>query len=561
MGSRLLFARNLLGIAPWASLLTLAACSSLLGIDTVHEGPPPGVGGQGGDGTAGAAAGGAATHAGNGGGAGKASAGGSAGKGSAGDNSAGDLSGAGVAGDSSVAGSGAGGAGGAHAGASGAGAGAGGAGAGAGGAHAGAGGAGAGGAGMSGAGGAGSGGTTVTGHVIDYWGHPVPNVPVQIGDTLASTNAQGVFVAGGVPALYDATLVIDYSDSGSRHIYGWAYQGLTRRDPTLQVYSGLVQRSANIVITPSNAVLNSTRALTVALGGPDGSDEFTGVEANGVQTTTDWRGPASTQERAHGLLWQFDAASQLPTSYVGYDTASAALADTSATTNINLNLTATASIPSGNITGTITPAGGADRANKLYLHFSSGANIALASDSPGPNTFSYLVPTIANASVILAAVEGDAAFGQYAVAHKDNLAAGTSAITATIPTPSKPLTPATGALNVDGSTPFTFQAGAGSAGGFVVSMLAEDFYDGLFIVTTNKSNFKVPVIVSGAYALVSTHVYDWRVETHGNLATVDAMAGPSGFMDEFSGNNESPRGPHTADGSFTISQSNRFTAK
>jgi hypothetical protein len=535
MGSRLLFARNLLGIAPWASLLTLAACSSLLGIDTVHEGPPPGDAGQGGDGTAGAAAGGAATHAGNGGGAGKASAGGSAGKGSAGDNSAGDLSGAGVAGDLSVAGSGAGGTGGAHAGA--------------------------GGAGTSGSGGAGSGGTTVTGHVIDYWGHPVPNVPVQIGDTLATTNAQGVFVAASVPAQYDATLVIDYSDSGARRLYGWAYEGLTRRDPTLQVYSGLAQRSANIVVTPSNAVLNSTRTLTVALAGPDGSDELTDVGANGVQTTTSWRGPASSQERAHGLLWQFDATSQLPTSYVGYDTALAALADTSATTNINLNLTATASIPSGNITGTITPAAGLDRANGLYLHFTSGASIALASDSPGPNTFSYLVPTIANASVILAAVEGDAAFGQYAVAHKDNLAAGTSAITATIPTPSKPLTPATGALNVDGSTPFTFQAGAGSAGGFVVSMLAEAFYDGLFIVTTNKSNFKVPVIVGGAYALVSTHVYDWRVETHGNLATVDAMAGPSGFMDEFSGDNESPRGPHTADGSFTISQANAFTAK
>jgi len=39
------------------------------------------------------------------------------------------------------------------------------------------------------------------------------------------------------------------------------------------------------------------------------------------------------------------------------------------------------------------------------------------------------------------------------------------------------------------------------------------------------------------------------------------MAGETGFMDEFSGDDETPRGPRTGDGSFTISQSNEFTAK
>ena len=78
---------------------------------------------------------------------------------------------------------------------------------------------------------------------------------------------------------------------------------------------------------------------------------------------------------------------------------------------------------------------------------------------------------------------------------------------------------------------------------------------------TAKNSFKLPVIVGGAYALNSTHLYDWRVETHGNLATVDAMAGPTGFMDEFSGDEQTPRGPHTGDGSYTISQPNAFTMK
>lgn len=551
MRSRFSFARYIAVSAPWASLFAFAACGPLLGIEQVHEGPSPGTGGEGGSGVAGANAGATSMHAGNGtggGSAGKGSAGGSAGKGSSGDNAGGDTASAGAGGRVTNGGAGGGGAG--RSGAGGVGTG------GAAGASAGASAAGA--AGTSGSGGAGPGGT-VNGRVIDYWGHPVPNVPVQIGDTPATTNAQGAFTVTGVPAAYDVTLVADFTSSGRREIYGWAYQGLTRRDPTLQIYAGLPERSGNIIVTPTNAVRNSTRTLSVALGGPDGAKELTDVGDNGVQTTADWRGPATTQERAHGLLWQYDATSQLPTSYVGYDSLLVALSDTTDQTMINLNLAATATIPSGNINGTVTPAASQGRANAVFLHFTSGATIQLAADSNGPNTFSYLVPTLPNAGVTFAASEG--ASGQYAVVHKDGLAAGTSGISAAIPIPSKPLTPAPGATNVDGTTTFTFQAGAGSAGGYLVSIIAHDFYDGLFIVTTNKS-FKIPVIVGGAYVPVSTHKYDWRVETHGNLATADAMAGPTGFLDEFSGSNgSSPEGPHTGDGSFTISQINQFTAK
>ncbi len=503
-----------------AACTTLAACSSLLGIEDVHEGPAPGFEAQAGSGgdLAEIRAGGANQS--NTGGGRQASKGGSSSAGTAGQG----TPAAGQGGDTGGA------------------------------------------DGVSGTGGLGTGGTggsgdkTVRGHVIDYWGHPIGNVPVQIESTLVATDAQGVFTIGSVAAEYDVSLVVDFSGDHPRERYGWVYQGLTRRDPTLQVYAGLARRSANVQIKPTNAVLDATRTLTVSLGSPDGAAEFTEVAAGGVQTTTGWRGPATTQASAHGLLWKFDATSELPSSYIGYDSVSAALSDTSATTTINLNLKATATISSGNVGGTITPNSATDRANGVFLRFTSGATIKLASDTKGPNKFSYLVPTIANASVTLAAVEGDAFFGQYAVVHKDGLAAGNSAISAAVPAVSKPLTPATGASNVDANTQFSFVAGAGSAGAFVVSMTATDFYDGLYVVTTKKQ-FKVPMIAGGAYSLVSTHDYIWRVETHGNLATVDAMSGPTGFMDEFSADDESPIGPRTGDGSFTISQSNLFTAK
>ncbi len=522
-------ARLALGsLCTWA---TLTACSSLLGIEDVHRGPAPGFeaqAGEGGEDTVGMQVGGAG-RSNVGGGGGKASNGGS----SSGGTVSQDGPSAGQAGETADAG--------------------GVGGSGAGGSHAG-------GMGGSGAGGVGAGDTTVNGHVIDFWGHPIGNVPVQIGSTLVTTDGQGAFTIASVAAQYDVSLVVNFAGDYPRETYGWVYQGLVRRDPTLQVYAGLARRSANILIKPANAVLDASRTLTVALGGSDGAAELTEVGANGVQTSTDWHGPATTQERAHGLLWQFDATSQLPSSYLGYDTALVALSDTSDTATINLNLKASVAIASGNVSGSITPNTATDRSNGVFLRFTSGAAIKLVGDSKGPDKLSYLVPTIANASVTVAAVEGDAFYGQYAVAHKDGLVAGNGTFSAAIPAASRPLTPAAGASNVDAATPFSFAAGAGSAGAFVVSMAATDFYDGLFIVTTKKQ-FNVPVVASGAYSLVSTHKYIWRVETHGHMATVDAMTGPTGFMDEFSADFESPSGPHTGDGSFTISQSNLFTAK
>jgi hypothetical protein len=509
MGSRLT------RIAPFASILGLAACSGVLGIEDLHQGPAPGAGAGGdlsggGDLSTGGDLGNASgsTQVGNGG-KGQGGANGGTGATTAGSSAVGE------AGDISI--------------------------------------------GEAGVGGGTSGGT-VTGHVIDYWGHKITGIPVQIGATLVTTDDQGAFTIPSVAAEYDVSLVVDFSGDFPRETYGWVFQGLTRRDPTLQVYAGIARQSGNIVITPTNATMTATSTLSVALGGPDGSDEFTGVEANGIQTDTTWRGPATTQERAHGLLWSNDATSGLPNGYIGYDTALVALSNTADMAMINLNLKATATIPSGNIVGKVTPASGTSRENDLFLRFTSGAEIELAGDTTGPDTFTYLVPTIANGSTTLAAVEGDAYYGNYAVAHKDGLAAGTTGITATIPTPAKPLTPMDGAVNVDGTSQFTFLAGAGNPGAYVVSMIAKDFYDGLYVVTAQKT-FTVPVVAGGAYAFGSTHIYQWRVETHDSYATVDSMSGPTGFMDEFSGDDASPTGPHTGDGSFTISQHNEFTAK
>jgi hypothetical protein len=519
MSSRLA-SRRVTRLAPFASLLALAACSSVLGIEDLHQGPAPGTGGSssggssnggsaamGGDGAVGATSGASTMN------------GGSAGKGQGGSTA--------VGGDSSIGG---------EAGAE------------------------------IGAGGDGTvGGTTVHGHVIDYWQHKLAGVPVEIAGTMVTTDELGAFTIDNVPAEYDASLVVEFPDNYDGEHYGWVFQGLTRRDPTLQVYAGLKSQSADLDVTPTNtaATLTGTRTMTVALGGADGSDEFTDVRAEGYNgISVYWRGVGTTQETAHSLIWQANAG--LPAGYYAYDNKLVALDGLSSDHSmLTLDMSAK-TIASGNIAGSVTATGTQTRANGVFLQFTSNAIITLVEDN-GPGTFSYLVPTIANSSVIFSASEGsssvgNALYGAYALVHKDTLAAGTAGITAVIPKPATLLTetPASSKTKVDGNTVFGFQPGADSAGLFVVCFRQPDNNalrtDALFVVTTKKS-LKIPKVLNDSFALDPGASYYWRVETHGAIATTDSAAGPTGFLDEFSGDPYGvvPSGPRRGSGSYTIS--------
>ncbi|MEI9937900.1 MAG: hypothetical protein WDO69_11840 [Pseudomonadota bacterium] len=522
-----LHTRSLTRLAPFATLLALAACSSVLGIEDLHEGPAPGGAGDdaaGDNGTGGSVV--------NGGGA--AMTAGSSGNGQGGTTGNAGNSGSGANGGSMTTG--------------------GGSGNGTGGAVA-----------DAGAGGEAPQGSSVHGHVIDYWGRKLGNVPVEIDGTLVTTDELGAFVIDDVAPEYDVSLTVEFPDNYDGEHFGWVFQGLTRRDPTLQVYAGLELHSGNLDIIPSNAsaTLTGTRTMTIAMGGPDGSDEFTDASAGGYDgISVYWRGLGTASETAHGLIWQ--ATAGVPTGYYAYDKQLVALDGLSTNHSmVTLDMSAK-TIASGNIAGTVTANGGKTRANGVFLQFTSNAIMTLAQDN-GPATFSYLVPTIANSSVIFSASEGssdegDAYYGAYAVAHKDTLAAGVSGISVSIPKPATLLTemPASSKDKVDSNTVFSFQGGAGSAGLYVVAFRQPDNSalrtDGLFVVTTKKS-FKMPKVVNDGFALDPGASYYWRVETHGSFATTDAATSATGYLDEFSGDFYGlvPVGPRRGDGSFTIS--------
>jgi hypothetical protein len=491
-------------LIPWASTLALlAACNAIVGIDDIYEGPRPGAGGAKAEGGGGAEPEGGAKAEGG---------------------SAGTVVPQGGSDAEPMGGSSA-----------------------------------QGGEGPSPSAGDGSGGApepvtgTVTGHVIDFWRHPLQGISVQIGDKQATTNANGAFTVEDVPETYDVSMV--YSYDSAFQVAAWAYLGLTRRDPTLQMYVGSERRVGELEIAfVPQPTLAANQKIAVAVGGVDSANTYDPVSVGGTTEFPDWYGPLTASQTGHGLLWQTNA-QKLPTSYIAYHSESLQL-DETMTTTLTLNLTPS-TIATENIQGTVTPAGFGTRHNLVFLRFTSNATLQLVSHSGGPNALSYLAPSIPNSTLMLAATEG-AAFDRYAVAWADGLAPDANA-ELTIPTPMTPATPSSGAINVDDSTRFSF--GGDTPGPYVVNFYSQDpddpnappsRYQTIYVVTAQNS-FTLPSFLDGGFTLYPNRRYIWTVATHGAYASMDELVSEDGFLDPFSWDEETAQGPAREKGEFTDS--------
>jgi len=400
----------------------------------------------------------------------------------------------------------------------------------------------------------------VTGKLVDRFGVPIGSVPVQIGETLVSTNDKGVFTVDDVPATYDVSLLVEGD--------GWVYQGLTRRDPTLQVYQGHPSHYVYVDVTSDKATLGTNDQLTLSAGMPTGtSDEYTdiGVDSS-VSYSLEWEGGTTSTSTIHGLEWTMNATTKLPTSYKAYDSKPlAVMAGVSASLTLNM---APKVIASGAVTGTVTPRatpiGSGARNNSVFVRFSSGASVQVVDQAPTVDAFSYLVPTLPDSSITVAAWEGSYE-GPLGMVHKDGLSSGAAAGTLAIPAPPKLLKPLGG--TVDETTPFSFQGSPDNAGAFVVILNSLDTGSHLFIVTAQQKLTHLPSVVDGAWTLehasggAAPIEYQWWVETHGSFATVDEMTGPDGYFDEFGVNYVTPVGIHQHDGTYTYSSYSIITTK
>ena len=83
--------------------------------------------------------------------------------------------------------------------------------------------------------------------------------------------------------------------------------------------------------------------------------------------------------------------------------------------------------------------------------------------------------------------------------------------------------------------------------------MSESYYEGLFVVTTSKT-LSVPTFPNGLDLVRAGEYYDWRVETHGDFDSVDAMAGPNGYAGSYNLYfTDRPEGPRAVSGRYAIS--------
>jgi hypothetical protein len=407
------------------------------------------------------------------------------------------------------------------------------------------------------AGGAGSSPGPVHGRVIDFYGHPVPNVPIQIVDAetgtefeaKTSTDANGAFVIDGVPGSYEASVAYSHVDADQTD--AWVYRGLTRRDPTLQIYKGSARRYGEVDIAYENlAPLANNQTIWVALGGDGGSTYYSDASESGYDgASAYWYGATTANQTAHGLVWQYDD-DDFPTSYLAYDSHPVALSG-AGTAQVLLDL-ATETVDASSIQGTVTAASAlGDRNNSMFLRFTSTATMQLLWDYSGPDSFAYLAPSITGSSITLSASDGDSFDGALAIAHVDGLAPGAKPKLA-IPPVMTPRTPLKDATGITTETTFTYDGD--NPGPYVVQFYSQGdrTYQAFYIVTAAKQT-QIPAKIAGDFSLYAGERYVWRVATHGEYASVDAMAGETGFLDEFSYDEETPIGPLRESGAFTNS--------
>jgi hypothetical protein len=175
--------------------------------------------------------------------------------------------------------------------------------------------------------------------------------------------------------------------------------------------------------------------------------------------------------------------------------------------------------------------------------------------SPG-EAFGYLVPDLPDASVTLAVSQGF--FAPYAVAWRE-VAAGQAGLALALPSPVRLDAPQADAT-ITSETRFSWSSPSGGARTFLwhLELVDDTIYQGIFVATA-RTEIDLPRF-GNALELPPRSSSVWSVETHGDLADVDAMTGPEGFLDAFSIPPQTyPYGPRRGAGSYTDSIHNAVT--
>lgn len=369
---------------------------------------------------------------------------------------------------------------------------------------------------------------TVTGRVVDFF-DPVPNVNVLVDGKTTTTAADGTFSVAGVQRPYDVTL----SFSGNSDV--WIYQGLTRSDPTVQIFNLGTQHQASVSASIGSAPYASNEVgavfpggSTLAYGGAGGS---TGSSTIGPGTVN-WSATDPLQVTLYGIRAIVDGSGN-PTSYTGYGSLAVSLHNADTLTGLSVPITS--SVSTGALSGSLTaPSGYTLTDGRAIIRFGSASagalvGLPLANATPSGSFSNTMLPVGTSISHGLAAQATDGA-GDYSLAWGAVTIPSASA-NLTLPDVAMPTAPASGATNVAPGTVLGWTTLAGSV------YLAEMYPAGssgtrVYIVTTDTST-TLPDLSVISRALPTGAGYKFAVSTIGPFASMDAAAGQTGMLNTY----------------------------
>lgn len=396
---------------------------------------------------------------------------------------------------------------------------------------------------------------TVRGRVIDFWGHVVPGVQLLVDNREATTDDAGAFTIEGVPATYDVSLAVRILGEVTE-TYGWHFVGLTRRDPTLQIYKGLSQHTTPLTIHTSGLDANARWRGQLALGGQHGQRAYS--LASQVDTIAGWRGPDTHTSPVQILVWSAsEENTAYPESFLYSETRALELTQ-EVPIAIDVNVPASAEpLSSFRVALTTQDAPGSSHLAASYLRFAAGPSIQLTqiprlSDASEPHV--TLAPRLPDTSITLAAFSGNGAPDmEFSVTYANGV---TDEEPAVLPFPGVAalLGPEDQAIGVDSTTPFSW-TDTGRA--YVVAFEDLDFYQTVFVVTTDETAH-VPELTKLGIYYPHDGTYRWTVETHGAVQSVDELCDSAGYLDPFSGDFDNPLGPRQGSGQFSRSAARSF---
>jgi hypothetical protein len=397
---------------------------------------------------------------------------------------------------------------------------------------------------------------TVEGHVVNFYRRPMPGVLVTIGEEQALTDENGGFTIAGVVPPYDVSFIASATQNDlSFRSYAYVYQGLTRPDPTLQVYYGLPERAGSLDLTVNNAAFTDpNQRLIFAFSSPDGYHSVSGISSAAPPSLSPaWRGPAATAGNAHGLLVlrSSSVTGAPPVAYEAYQTTPLALS-AAADSSVSLDMSDD-TLTQVTLTGSVDSAQVGTPRHLLFTRFTDGTVLPLLTQEASQATFSYLVPALAGTSLIVAASAGPPG---YALAHADGVpAAAEQNVALTLPQPVSLSAPGN-ATDVGPGTRFSWST-LGQTAQVFVWHLESDILEGIYVVTA-RSELTYPSVPGFSMTLATPDDdigFYWAVETHGDHASVDAAAGPDGIYDSFALELDIPTGvSRGATGYFTNSE-------